>query len=65
MTQFITLHYELPEECIIKQATMPADVTWIELLDEFVMFLRGCGFFVPDGFWSEYDDPARSEGEWD
>lgn len=28
-------------------------ITWSELMDEFVFFLRGCGYYINDGEWVE------------
>ena len=30
------------------EMTFESDVTWGELMDGFVQFLRGCGYFLPD-----------------
>lgn len=34
--------------------------TWSYLMEEFVYFLRGCGYYVPDGEWVETDVPATA-----
>ena len=31
-------------------------VTWDELMSEFAQFLRGCGFYIKDGEWVEWDE---------
>ena len=42
--------------------TMVTDaLTWDELMDQFVYFLRGCGFYVKDGEWVENDTGTETD----
>lgn len=38
------------------QLIVTDETTWPELMQRYVEFLRGCGFYVPTGEWESHEE---------